>query len=94
MKYTLIARRFTPSDVSRDCRYTLEDDEDVDLFVSTLVEDIEGLDFVRSVTRDNFILQIELEEEIGKAELRTTMESLFARGRRCKIVLVSLEASS
>ena len=76
MEFTLITRPVTPTDTGPDCPF-VPSNEDIEIHLDALVEDIEGLPFVESATRDAFVLTITLNQSRDPSDLKNAMEPFF-----------------
>lgn len=94
-KFTLITRSVTADDASRECPHPAEDDVDLDLdlYLSSLAQDIENLVEIRSVSRSGVALYIEAKRPISQSELSLAIKPFFAGERFCAYRHVSLVAS-
>lgn len=92
-KFTLTTRSVTADDASRECPHPAEDDVDLDLYLSSLAQDIENLAEISSVSRSGVVFFIEANRPISQAELNLAIKPFFAGERFCVYRHVSLIAS-
>ncbi|MCF6292730.1 MAG: hypothetical protein L3J04_04975 [Robiginitomaculum sp.] len=88
MTYVLKIKKFEESDINRDCPFGLDEDYDFDMYANTLAEDIENINGVSSVTRDNDLITIDA--SIKERDLKEAMKPFFKRDL-CFIRYVSLK---
>lgn len=90
--FVLTTRALTLDDTSRDCQHLLEDNAELELYLSSLAHDIEGLPEITSVSRSGLILHLETKTPMSVSTLDTTIKPFFAGERFCFYRHVSLVA--
>jgi len=88
MKYKLIVRAITDSDTNTLCPFAPEED-DVTIYLDSLIEDINNLSEVRIIKSDGFKIDIELMDDLSDKEIKGLMKPFFTN-RMCFIRFVSL----
>lgn len=90
MNYRLTVRGFEDQDVDNKCPYSSEEG-DLDMYLNSLVEDIESINEVSDVVRDDCFITIKLDEPVSKETLLEHMKPFFTDRRVCEYKYVSLE---
>lgn len=93
MKYKLTTRLLTTDEASREFHHTVEENVDVDRYLSSLAEDIRSITGVKSVARTEGVFLIEAEDGISQLALKSAMKPFFSGTRFSAYRFVSLEPS-
>lgn len=88
MKYKLAIRLFEESDISSECPNF--PDEDYEMHINAFVEEIENMNCVSYVLRNDFEFTIETNNQITEKELKELMKPIFSEFF-CDLRFVSLE---
>ena len=91
MKYKLVVRAFSESDISRECAFP-PDSDDLDIHLSTLADNIKALSQVDAVTQDQLVFVINLNEPMTQKQLKHLLEPCFSGDIFCEVRFVSLDA--
>lgn len=91
LNYKLTVRALTSADACMGLLPSLEDNECLEMYLSSLATDIQNLNGVRSVTRNEFIFLIEVDECFTQSDLKLAMKPFFAEERFWAYRFVSLE---
>ena len=91
MKYKLVVRAFSESDVSRECVLP-PDSDDLDKHLSALADSIKTLSQVDAVTQDQLVFVIKLNEPMTQKQLKRLLEPCFSGNIFCEVRFVSLDA--
>lgn len=78
MKFKMIVKSFMNDDISHDSLIEVEIDE-FEMYLSALVEEIESLDAVLSVIRNESDIEITVKELITKKQIKESMSHFLVK---------------
>ena len=78
MKLNLTVRLFNKNDVNTECPFE-PDIDDFEMYLNSLVEDIESLDSVSSVLLNKSIIEVTLNEEVTESKFKEKISILIWR---------------
>lgn len=93
MKYKLTTRLLTTDEASMEFHHSAEENVDVDMYLSSLAEDIRSITTIKSVARTDGVFLIEVEDEMSQLALKSAMKPFFSGARFSAYRFVSLDPS-